>query len=68
MVSEYGINTDFIQIDNGFSRINMKIKNIDGTEINGMGPQISEDNSILVSKIDRLSSGRCSVLAGSIPS
>ena len=37
MVSEYGINTDFIQVDNGFSRINMKIKNIDGTEINGMG-------------------------------
>ena len=36
MVSEYGINTDFIQIDNGFSRINMKIKNIDGTEINGI--------------------------------
>ena len=55
MVSEYGINTDFIQVDNGFSRINMKIKNIDGTEINGMGPQISEDNlHSLVSKIDRL--------------
>ena len=69
MVSEYGINTDFIQVDNGFSRINMKIKNIDGTEINGMGPQISEDNvHSLVSKIDRLSSGDVLVLAGSIPS
>ena len=68
-VSEYGINTDFIQVDNGFSRINMKIKNIDGTEINGMGPQISEDNlHSLVSKIDRLSSGDVLVLAGSIPS
>lgn len=69
MVSEYGINTDFIHVDNGFSRINMKIKNIDGTEINGMGPQISEDNlHSLVSKIDRLSSGDVLVLAGSIPS
>lgn len=69
MVSEYGINTDFIHVNNGFSRINMKIKNIDGTEINGMGPQISEDNlHSLVSKIDRLSSGDVLVLAGSIPS
>ena len=69
MVSEYGIKTDFIQVDNGFSRINMKIKNIDGTEINGMGPQISEDNlHSLVSKIDRLSRGDVLVLAGSIPS
>lgn len=69
MVSEYGINTDFIHVDNGFSRINMKIKNIDGTEINGMGPQISEDNlHSLVSKIDKLSSGDVLVLAGSIPS
>lgn len=69
MVSEYGIKTDFIQVDNGFSRINMKLKNIDGTEINGMGPQISEDNlHSLVSKIDRLSSGDVLVLAGSIPS
>ena len=40
-----------------------------GTEINGMGPQISEDNlHSLVSKIDRLSSGDVLVLAGSIPS
>jgi len=68
MVSEYGIKTDFIQVDNGFSRINMKLKNIDGTEINGMGPDISEQNvKTLVSKIDGLSSGDVLVLAGSIP-
>lgn len=68
MVSEYGIKTDFIQVDNGFSRINMKLKSIDGTEINGMGPDISEQNvKTLVSKIDGLSSGDVLVLAGSIP-
>lgn len=68
MVSEYGIKTDFIQVDNGFSRINMKLKNIDGTEINGMGPDISKQNvKTLVSKIDGLSSGDVLVLAGSIP-
>lgn len=69
MVSEYGIKTDFIRVDNGFSRINMKIKNIDGTEINGMGPDISEENiHTLVGKIDNLTDGDVLVLAGSIPS
>ncbi len=69
MVSEYGIKTDFIKVDNGFSRINMKVKNIDGTEINGMGPDISEENiHTLVSKIDGLTDGDVLVLAGSIPS
>lgn len=69
MVSEYGIKTDFIKVDNGFSRINMKVKNIDGTEINGMGPDISEENiRTLVSKIDGLTDGDVLVLAGSIPS
>lgn len=69
MVSEYGIKTDFIRVDNGFSRINMKIKNIDGTEINGMGPDISEGNiHTLVGKIDNLTDGDVLVLAGSIPS
>ncbi len=69
MVSEYGIKTDFIQVDNGFSRINMKLKNIDGTEINGMGPAISDENvRTLESKIDSLVDGDVLVLAGSIPS
>lgn len=69
MVSEYGIKTDFIQVDNGFSRINMKLKNIDGTEINGMGPAISDENvRTLESKIDGLVDGDVLVLAGSIPS
>ena len=35
-VKESGINADYILIEEGNSRINLKIKNIDGTEINGM--------------------------------
>ena len=69
MVSEYGINTDFIQVDNGFSRINMKIKNIDGTEINGRGPDITQENvEELKKKLEALKTGDVLVLAGSIPS
>lgn len=68
MLADYGINTDFIKIDKGFSRINMKLKNIDGTEINGMGPDISRENlDTLLEKIDGLMQGDVLVLAGSIP-
>ena len=34
-VEAMGIRSDFIKIDSGISRINLKLKNIDGTEING---------------------------------
>lgn len=68
-VEELGITTDFIRIDAGISRINMKLKSIDGTEINGMGPSISEEKlSELQKKLDTLQDGDILILAGSIPS
>lgn len=67
-VEERGIRSDFIQIGSGISRINMKLKNIDGTEINGMGPKISPEKvEKLMKKLDVLESGDVLVLAGSIP-
>ena len=36
-----GINARFIQLEQGCSRINIKLKESDGTEINGKGPEIS---------------------------
>lgn len=67
-IEESGINADFIGISDGFSRINVKLKNIDGTEINGMGPEISADKlEELLAKLDRLKEGDVLVLAGSIP-
>lgn len=69
MVKSYGVRTDFITIDEGFSRINLKLKNIDGTEINGKGPEIKKEKvDELLVKLDRLDSGDVLVLAGSIPS
>ncbi len=67
-LKEYGIQADFIRIPAGISRINVKMKNIDGTEINGMGPEISPDKmDQLMAQLELLSQGDVLVLAGSIP-
>ena len=50
------------------TRINLKLKSIDGTEINGCGPDIdAKALEQLMEKIDRLGDGDVLVLAGSIP-
>lgn len=67
-LEENGVNTEFIRIPKGISRINVKLKNIDGTEINGMGPEIAPDKlEELLVQLDRLDQGDVLVLAGSIP-
>lgn len=67
-LKEIGIKADCIIIEEGNSRINVKIKNIDGTEINGMGPDISKDNlNELMVKLDAVTQKDILVLAGSIP-
>lgn len=68
-VEELKINSDFIRIEEGISRINLKLKSIDGTEINGSGPVIGEEKVLeLMQKLDTLQAGDVLVLAGSIPS
>lgn len=68
LVREMGIKSDFIPIRNGFSRINLKLKSVDGTEINGCGPEIGrEETGLLMEKLDVLGDGDVLVLAGSIP-
>lgn len=63
-----GIHTDFIQMENGCARINLKLQNVEGTEINGMGPAISaEKTKELLERLDVLKEGDVLVLAGSIP-
>ena len=67
-LTEFGVNVDFIKINHGMTRINLKLKSIDGTEINGCGPDIdAEALEQLMEKIDRLQEGDVLVLAGSIP-
>ena len=68
-IKEKGIDADFVHLENGFSRINVKIKGDEETEINGQGPDIKEtDINKLFSKLDKMNSGDILVLAGSIPS
>ena len=64
-----GIIADFIMLDEGISRINVKIKSDEETEINAQGPAISEEAfNELLSKLDKLEEGDTLILAGSIPS
>ncbi len=63
------VTTDFIRLRDGISRINVKIKAGEETEINGQGPDISEDElEALMMKVDHIQDGDTLVLAGSIPS
>ena len=69
MAKESGIICDFITLEQGCSRINVKMKDFDGTEVNGMGPVIDEDAvEQLKKQLRRLTQGDTLVLAGSIPS
>ncbi|WP_297964069.1 1-phosphofructokinase [uncultured Anaerovibrio sp.] len=67
-LGEFGVKSDFVQLDQGFSRINVKVKADSETEINGQGPNISENKQAeLFAKLDKLEAGDTLVLAGSIP-
>lgn len=67
-IEQMGVQADFIRIENGISRINLKLKTTDGTEINGVGPQIDPDAvGKLTEKLEALKDGDTLVLAGSIP-
>lgn len=67
-IQEQGIATDFVHLDSGFSRINVKIKSGEETELNGQGPNISEAAvAELFEKLNQLQDGDVLILAGSIP-
>ena len=50
-LDQMGIKNGCIWLEEGYSRINVKLKSIDGTEINGQGPKIPEK------KVEELSLG-----------
>lgn len=67
-LAEIGINTDFVKLDSGESRINVKIEDVEGTEINAPGPAVSTEavNSLL-DKISKAKEGDLLIMSGSIP-
>ncbi|MBE5860234.1 MAG: 1-phosphofructokinase [Butyrivibrio sp.] len=68
-VQKKGIIADFIKLKEGISRINVKLKSDEETEINAQGPKISKEAfEELLQKLDKLTAGDVLILAGSIPS
>lgn len=69
LLKEQGIDEDFIEVKQGISRINMKLRSNEESEINGQGPAIEKsDINRLYQRLDRLEQHDILVLAGSIPS
>lgn len=63
-----GVKNDFIWLEEGLTRINLKLKSIEGTEINGRGPKIDvEKVQMLMSRLDQIQEGDVLILSGSIP-
>lgn len=68
MLTEFGCDTDFIELKEGLTRINVKINSNEESEINGQGPDISNAAiEQLFEKLQNLKEGDILVLAGSIP-
>ena len=68
-LEELNLESNFIKVKDGFTRINVKIKSEEETEINGQGPQISDEElNRFYEVIDQLVDGDILILSGSIPS
>ena len=68
LLEEKGVRADFISVEKGISRINVKLRSNEETEINGQGPDIKKDElQQMFDKLDKLQSGDCLILAGTIP-
>lgn len=67
-VTKKGINSDFIRLEKGATRINVKLKGDAETEINAAGPDISAtDLEKLFAKLETLKDNDILILAGSVP-
>ena len=67
-LAEMGLKTDLIHVKEGMTRINVKVKAAEETEINGIGPVITEaDMEKLFEKLDAIGPEDVLVLSGSIP-
>ena len=63
-----GINCDFCTLSQGFTRINVKLKSENETEINASGTHISNDDfDKMLAKLEKINDNDILVLSGSIP-
>ena len=67
-VAAMGIQPDFLKVEQGFTRINVKVHAQEESEINGQGPQIRYTHlEQLIKKLDRLKKDDILVLSGNVP-
>ena len=72
-IESQGVKTDFVKVEKGITRINIKISSmnenmIEETALNGMGPQITNDDTkTLMEKIQNMTAEDIVILSGSIP-
>lgn len=67
-LKDQGIKTDFVRLKQGITRINVKIKAGQETEINGQGTVAGEsDLNILLEKLESLSDGDVLIISGNVP-
>ena len=67
-IEERGIKTDFIKVEKGITRINVKISSKEETALNGNGPEITEEEiNKLLEKIEKITKEDMVILAGNIP-
>jgi 1-phosphofructokinase len=63
-----GIESDFVRLPSGLTRINVKLRHGGETDINCAGPDIGEDDiNALLSKLERVREGDAVILSGSAP-
>lgn len=69
LMNEDGISSDFVELSDGCTRINVKLRSEKELDINADGPKICEsDLNRLFDKLKNLADGDFLVLAGSTPS
>ena len=67
-IENRGIKTDFIKVEKGITRINVKISSKEETALNGNGPEITEEDiNKLLEKIEKITKEDMVILAGNIP-
>ena len=67
-LEKFGVASDFIEVEEGLSRINVKVKSNEESEINGQGPKITDANiEALYEQLDKLVEGDILIISGSVP-
>ncbi len=68
LCAEAGVDCDFIRVERGMTRVNVTVKSAEETELNGMGPQMGEEDvEVLLARTDALGAGDTLVVSGSVP-